>query len=683
MKLIIKLFCVTLFSLFCLTNTANAKIPLAAYGNTPNTSLMTISPSGKFIGFRKTSADKDVYMVFSLKENKVVASVDVGDSKPSKAYFVSDKQVILVVGKYQQTHGFYGSSPQHSTYALGFNLSTNKIYRLLIPGEGIYDNQWGLGDISGISADGDFVYMPAYVGGVLSGEWEGVDKDLMKTRLTGSRKPRSFIKGTENTRDYFMDGNDNVLARTSYDNEKNIYTIQSNINDSWIDIYQEANEISFSIKGITPDKKHLVLGRYIDKKNKANLAIPVDGSAIMPNRSSSQPTQELPTTEDNNLTYYTMSLIDGSISDKPIFSNNNASIESVIVDVNRIVYGVKYSGFLPSYKFFDERITERVTQLTKSFANTAIHLKDWTADWKNILVFIEGQESSGEYVIVNKKNELNVVSTGRPAIPYTSVHPISVLKYTAQDGMKIPALITKPKSWNGKTKLPTIMLPHDGPESYDSIGFDWMAQYFAEQGYLVIQPQFRGSAGFGTKHRDAGYGELGKKMQSDLTQALAAMVRKGVADPDRVCIVGGNYGGYAALAAGAFNPDLYQCIVAFNGVSDLEMMVSKKKQKLGDDNWVLNYWDKVAGNNKDKTILLEEISPINHTANFTAPVLLIHSENDSTVPFKQSSEMHGALQEKNKESILITLDKDDHYLNLSETRVQVLTEISQFLKEHI
>lgn len=687
MKKIINIINLTLCLVFAFASAkALAEIPLSAYGKIPDTSLMTISPSGKYIGFRKASGSKDVYMVFSLAENKVIASVNVDDAKPSKAYFVKDDQIILVVGKYQQTHGFYSSSPQHTTYALGFNLSTKKVYRLLTPGKGIYDNQWGLGDISGISSDGDYVYMPAYVGGLAMDDWQGLNKNLMQTRLSGSRKPRAFAVGTEETRDYFVDDKDNLLARVEYDNKTDIFTIQKRDGKGWVNIYQKTHEIPFEIQGVTPDKKHLLLAKYATQIqsniSQGKVAITLDRSGATKETNTS-PSAKQASSKSQSVAYFTMSLANGEISEKPVFAKQNASIETPIQDINRVVYGVKYSGFIPKYEFFDDSITKRLDNITKSFANTAVHLKDWSEDWKHLLVYIEGQESSGEYIIVNEKGEMNIVGMARPAIPYSQVHPISIVNYRTADGLKIPALVTKPKSWDGKSKLPTIMLPHGGPASYDKIGFDWMAQSFAEQGYLVVQPQFRGSDGFGLAHKQAGYGEWGKKMQSDLTDALQVLIAKGYTDPERVCIVGASYGGYAALAAGAFSPNLYKCVVSINGVSDLEQMLAQKEKQFGKDHWVLSYWNKSLSNEKNKSYLFKEISPINYSNKFSAPVLLIHAENDSTVSYSQSEKMHKALKKHNKDSRLVELSKDDHFLSYSDTRMQTLTEVTSFLKQHL
>ena len=116
-------------------------------------------------------------------------------------------------------------------------------------------------------------------------------------------------------------------------------------------------------------------------------------------------------------------------------------------------------------------------------------------------------------------------------------------------------------------------MPHGGPASFDRADFDWKAQFFASRGYVVLQPQFRGSTGFGADHQAAGDGEWGRKMQDDLDDGVAFLVGQEIVDPERICIVGSSYGGYAALAAGAFSPDLYSCHVSINGVSDIRAML--------------------------------------------------------------------------------------------------------------
>jgi dipeptidyl aminopeptidase/acylaminoacyl peptidase len=231
--------------------------------------------------------------------------------------------------------------------------------------------------------------------------------------------------------------------------------------------------------------------------------------------------------------------------------------------------------------------------------------------------------------------------------------------------------------------LPTIVLPHGGPASYDTIGFDWLPQYFTSRGYLVVQPQFRGSEGFGTVHKKKGHGELGRKMQDDLTDAVNMLVQEGKTDPERVCIVGWSYGGYAALAGAAFTPELYKCVVSINGLSDISSMLKDDRQKYGDDHWVVSYFDKIISKGKLDEDHIDNISPINSVENIKAPVLLIHGERDLVVPFSQSEDMFDEMKDAEKQVTFIELEDGNHHLSNAKNRVKALEAIDKFLKKHI
>lgn len=231
--------------------------------------------------------------------------------------------------------------------------------------------------------------------------------------------------------------------------------------------------------------------------------------------------------------------------------------------------------------------------------------------------------------------------------------------------------------------LPTIVMPHGGPASYDNVGFDFMAQAFASRGYLVIQPQFRGSTGFGKKHYEAGWGQWGKGMQDDLTDAVAAYAKAGYVDTERVCIVGASYGGYAALAGAAFTPDLYQCAVSIAGVSHLPKMLAADRSRYGKKSWVLNYWNRsILDGDYDKP-LLKTLSPYYAADKVKIPVLLLHGEDDTVVEYEQSKLMYKAINKAKGDAQLIKLKNDDHKLQDSVTRIQAVTEMVNFVEKHI
>ena len=205
--------------------------------------------------------------------------------------------------------------------------------------------------------------------------------------------------------------------------------------------------------------------------------------------------------------------------------------------------------------------------------------------------------------------------------------------FEASDGLRIPVLLTIPsEKVSNLQPMPTVVLPHGGPASYDRLGFEWKAQILADQGYLVVQPQFRGSTGFGNKHFAAGRGEWGKKAQNDITEAVGKLAAKGYVDTNKVCIMGWSYGGYAALAGGAFTPETYDCVVSINGVSDLHQQLERERKKTRRDSSNVRYWEKqIAGKKKPTKDYMDSISPAKHAENFTAPVLLIHGADDQIV----------------------------------------------------
>ena len=227
-------------------------------------------------------------------------------------------------------------------------------------------------------------------------------------------------------------------------------------------------------------------------------------------------------------------------------------------------------------------------------------------------------------------------------------------------------------------------MPHGGPEAHDSVRFDWMAQYFASRGYVVLQPNFRGSDGFGAKYKLAGRGEWGRRiMQHDVTDAINSMIKTGWADKDRVCIVGASYGGYAALAGGAFTPDLYRCVAAIAPVADLPTMIYDERRESGSDSWVVTYWKRLIGDPRSERDKLKSISPSEHAAEFTAPVLLIHGNDDIVVPMHQSVIMERALKKAGKPVEFVRLKGGDHWLSTSETRLETLERLATFVDRHI
>jgi dipeptidyl aminopeptidase/acylaminoacyl peptidase len=226
------------------------------------------------------------------------------------------------------------------------------------------------------------------------------------------------------------------------------------------------------------------------------------------------------------------------------------------------------------------------------------------------------------------------------------------------------------------------VLPHGGPEGRDYLGFDWWAQAFASRGYAVFQPNFRGSAGFGKTFRDAGYGEWGRKMQTDVSDGLAELVRRGIVDPKRACIMGASYGGYVALAGVTVQQGLYRCAVSVAGLSDLNAMLFWREQKFGQVNEVTRSDHLFMGVKSAADGSLKAISPAHLAARSDAPMLLIHGKDDTVVPIDQSLVMKSALQSAGKPVEFVELSAEDHWLSHAPTRTQMLEASLAFVQKY-
>ena len=217
----------------------------------------------------------------------------------------------------------------------------------------------------------------------------------------------------------------------------------------------------------------------------------------------------------------------------------------------------------------------------------------------------------------------------------------------------------------------------------DSLEFDPWVQYLVTRGYAVFQPNFRGSDGFGRKFAESGYGEWGRKMQDDLTDAVKSLANLGAVDPARVCIVGASYGGYAALAGAALTPDVYKCAVSIAGISDLEDFIGWRKRNYGSDSEGYTYWLKAIGDPDKDEARLREVSPLAQADKIKIPLLLIHGDQDFVVPIAQSKAMKKALDKSGRKTELITLKDEGHSYWSDDSEKLTMSAIDNFLWQHL
>ncbi len=254
--------------------------------------------------------------------------------------------------------------------------------------------------------------------------------------------------------------------------------------------------------------------------------------------------------------------------------------------------------------------------------------------------------------------------------------------FTASDGAKIPGYLTSPPN-APKGPLPLVVMPHGGPMVRDTFDYDLWAQFIASRGYLVFQPNFRGSGGYGRAWLEAGFGQWGHLMQDDLADGVRALVASGDADPKNICIFGASYGGYAALMQGARHPELYRCIVSWAGIGDLGKLMQWERDTDGAKSEVYTYDLRQIGDPAKDRDRLARDSPITYASNYQPPVLLIHGSADTIVPAEQSREMEKALKRAGRDVRLIVVDREDHRDWDDDNMEKALDQVADFLRAHI
>lgn len=308
----------------------------------------------------------------------------------------------------------------------------------------------------------------------------------------------------------------------------------------------------------------------------------------------------------------------------------------------------------------------------------------WSEDRKRFVFEVRGPKNPGAYYYVNlEKRQLSLIGKIQPTIPESELGDVVVIKYPVRDGSKIPGYLTYPVG-KGKQNLPMIVLPHGGPEVRDFVDYDQYAQFLANRGYVVFQPNFRGSGGYGQAYAHKGHRQWGRLMQDDITDGVKDLIKDGTADPNRICIVGASYGGYAALAGGAFTPELYKCVVSIAGVSDIPQIMHDEKSADGADSESYKYWMKWLGDPQANLDEMKAFSPALNASKFQAPVLLMHGLSDLTVLPNQSIRMERALKAAGKQVQYIEFPNQGHpYFEGKEANTKFYSELENFLMAHI
>jgi dipeptidyl aminopeptidase/acylaminoacyl peptidase len=331
----------------------------------------------------------------------------------------------------------------------------------------------------------------------------------------------------------------------------------------------------------------------------------------------------------------------------------------------------------------DETFANDLETIRSHVPDGELGLQSTTEDMGTMLVSVSSDVDPGSvYVYRRADGAVEKLYTSRPDVPTKHMSPMQAIRYTARDGLEIPAYLTLPKGF-GEEKLPTIILPHGGPWARDTWGFDPIVQFLANRGYAVLKPNFRGSTGYGKAFLNAGNMEWGTgAMQHDLTDGAKHLVEKGVADPEKLVIMGGSYGGYATLAGLAFTPDVYAAGVSIVGPSNIITLLDSIPPYWGP---IVEMFHRRVGDPSDPEDRerLEAQSPLNSATAINDPLLVIQGANDPRVKKAESDQIVVALRELEHPVEYVVAPDEGHGFRGRENRLAMFAIIEEFLAEHV
>lgn len=386
--------------------------------------------------------------------------------------------------------------------------------------------------------------------------------------------------------------------------------------------------------------------------------------------------------ENGRLGLYRYRLSSGEFIGK-LFLHPEVDISDVILDARgTAVEGVRYITDVTQWTWFSGRMADVYKDIRAQLPGWTIAVESRTLDDTRMIVLASAPDHSPRYYLYEPSTrKLQYFGFGSAALDEHDLARVIPVRYKARDGLEIPAYLTLPTgATNPPAKpLPTVVMPHGGPESRDYAAFDPEVQMLANHGYAVLQMNFRGSAGYGAEFREAGQREWGEAMQDDITDGTRWLVDAGIADPGRICIVGGSYGGYAALMGVVKEPGLYRCAVSLNGVTDLPDLISLRRKYVGGRSSAArrlgDLW-----NDREQ---LDRNSPARRAADIQVPVLLVHGTDDRVVPVAQSRKMAEALKSARKNYQYVELEGEEHWLTHAGTRLQYFEQLDKFLAEQL
>lgn len=623
----------------------------AIYGALPAVSEVVIAPGGRYAAAIQNTPSATAVVIYDLDNpGAAPTGIALGDGKARGIVWASDTHVLLLSGRTDKVSTGGGLKMLEFERWVAINRETLQAKTLFTNIAGYFIPDAGTLEATPASRPGKAIFSridtkvaaggPSRIGSSAFG------LTLFEVDLDSAKETR-LAPGTPSTLGWVVDLDGSPLLRIDWDaatEERRVFRMNGAMATLLKAFKEEAAADSVANWwGRRPGTEEVYVSTVVDGR-----------------------TQLVP-----------FSLTDGTFG-APIFGVAGHDAGWPVFDPRAATLtGVWFTEDMPSIWHIDEAVRTQQAALSRAVPGSTATIESRSDDGQRMIVRARFPDHPDQFFTFDKPTKkLNMIAASYPALDGRVVAKRERYDFVAADGLRVAGYLTVPKGAT-KVKMPLIVLPHGGPHARDDQAFDFWSFFYAARGYLVYQPNFRGSSGYGYDYRTAGYGQWGLAMQDDVDNGTRKLIADGIADPARICIVGASYGGYSALMGAIRSPDLYRCAASVNGVTNIPALISRQDWA-GDKYFSLRLGSRFRSEDE-----LAKTSPALAAAQIKAPILLVHGQDDTVVPYGQALLMRDALTAAKQQVELITLKGEDHWLSAGPTRTKMLQSTVDFVDSHI
>ncbi|MBW8880082.1 MAG: S9 family peptidase [Asticcacaulis sp.] len=622
---------------------ATPRPSIETYAASPGIDQIALSPDGTRCAFITQKGDEKFLANFRIDDQDGLKGASIGPAKIRDLFFVDNSRVILVNSVTTALREFVGYRNEF-LLARMIDLDTYDV-NILFSHE---DYFYGMvrGDLQRVKVEGEYRVTASNYR--MNGDYP------LSLYSFGTKSARGHMmdEQNQNTRSWVIGPDAHIHGYDDFDEKTKEWRLYFNTNPPGKSPHYE---MIYKVKEALSYPDLVGLGR--------------DGQSLLLKIYAGETAGE-----------YHEIKADGSLSEALDPDGEDRQREPLFHPVTQRLAGFKHHDDWFTTDYYDP-LLKKVSDGLKATMGEDYRYRvvDWAEDVRKMIVYGENAQDAGTYYFVDFTNGgIQLLAQNYTRLPEEWITEKTAIKYAAGDGTTIHGYLTLPPFKSPKA-LPLVVLPHGGPAARDDIGFDWQTQVLAAYGYAVLQPNFRGSTGYGEDFTAKGYGEWGRKMQTDLSDGVRWLAAQGTIDPKRVAILGASYGGYAAMAGATLDPGVYRCAVAIAGVSDLESFIDfQEANSVTSKSSRVLYWKTQLGDPKT----YDAASPAKQAAKAYCPILLIHGSDDTVVPIDQSKRMEKALKAAGKPVEFVTYKGQDHWETVGSARIEMMKQALAFLDRY-